>query len=414
MKRRMQPREPPQRPAIHPKDKLAIEVKHHAAVNEKLFSQNQQIVDQIRRAGKSSSNFLMRTAMMETNPIFANGTVLPDSLTTASFGQSKYPETIAAPVKPREDMVTGGSGESLFFVSRGIAPSVIPAKLPSDGNESSTMKDSYIDHPAENRRIISAKNAGQAQAKDWAEAAQRKKDLEKELDALDAQIGQEEGRVYEAAARHGLFGRSTMTGTFKQDDDDRTRFSTMNSSMIPGTERPLKGLSVGGTTMKDTFQEHTQKERMVYRNGRYQCFNGKNPVGGMKYSILAPDTDDVNAPLILKGKDPKLVTIGKFKDVRIPSDPGAMTMKPGSQVCGSAFRWKGTSDKSSAAEAYSWPTDKMINYDHDKEEVVEHHKFGSYEITKTRYGEGAKECDLGKSVFVKSRKEIRRHLAKCM
>jgi hypothetical protein len=53
---------------MHPKDVLSIEVKHHAAMNGKLFSQNQQIVDQIRRSGKSSSNFLMRVAMMETNP----------------------------------------------------------------------------------------------------------------------------------------------------------------------------------------------------------------------------------------------------------------------------------------------------------------------------------------------------------
>jgi len=398
---------------MHPKDRLAIEVKHLAAVNEKLYSQNQQIVDQIRKSGKSSGNFLMRAAMMETNPIFANGTVLPDSLTTASFGQSKYPETIAAPSKPRLDVVTGGSGDSLFFVSRGIAPMVIPAKY-TDG-KSTTMKDSYIDHPAENMRVIAAKNAGQAQAKDWAAAAQRKKDLERELDALDSHICREEGRVYETAARHGLFGRSTMTGTFKQDDDDRTRFSKMDSSMIPGTDQPLKGLSaVRGTTMKDTFQELPQKERMVYRNGRYQCFKGKSPVGGMKYSILAPDADGVGDPLILKSKDPALLTIGKFKDVRIPQNPEELAKKPGSDVCGSSFRWQGTSDKSSAAVAFSWPSDKMINYDHDKEELLGQHQYGSYEITRTRYGEGAKECDLGKSVFVKSRREIKSHLAKCM
>jgi len=398
---------------MHPKEKLAIEVQHYAAVNEKLYSQNQQIVDQIRKSGKSSGNFLMRVAMMESNPIFANGIVLPDSLATASFGQSKYPETIAAPSKPRPDMVTGGSGDSLFVVSRGIAPMVVPAKY-TDG-KSTTMKDSYINHPAENKRIIAAKNAGQAQAKDWAEAAQRKKDLERELDALDSQICQEEGRVYESAARHGLFGRSSMTGTFKQDDDDRTRFSQMNSSMIPGTDQPLKGFSaVRGTTMKDTFQEHTQKERMLYRNGRYQCFKGKTPVEGMKYSILAPDTDGAGDPLILKSKDPSLVTIGKFKDVRIPPHPEELSKKPGSEVCGSSFRWQGTSDKSSAAEAFSWPSDKMINYDHDKEELLQQHKYGSYDITRTRYGDGAKECDLGKSVFIKSRREIKAHLAKCV
>ena len=409
----MKPRPQPPRPPMHPKDKLSIDVRQNAAINEMMFKQNQMIVDKIRESGKKSSNMLMRVAMMETNPIFANGTELPSSLTTDSFGQSKYLETIAAPVKPTPDLVTGGTGDNLYFVSRGGAPCVIPAKYPADNG--TTMKSSYIDHPKENARLIAAKNAGQAQAKDWAEAAQRKKQLESELDMLDAQISQEEGKVYEAAARHGLFGRTTLNGPFKQDDNDRTRFSKMNSSLIPGTDVPLRGLSaVGGTTMKDTYQEHINKERMVFLNGRYQCFNGKTPVGGMKYNILAPDTDDANAPLILKDKDPNLKTFGHFKDVRVPANPEELGRKPGSEVCGSAFRWKGTMDKSSAAEAFSWPSDKMISYDYDKEELIENHKFGSYAITKTRYGPSAKECDLGKSVFVKSRAEIKADMAKRM
>lgn len=398
----MKPREMAARPARHPKDEMAISVRQNAAENEMLFKTNQKIVDTMRHLGRKSGNMLMRVAMMDDNPIFANGTDLPSSLTNKSFAQSGYPETMAVPKQDRGDLVKGGKGDDVFLVSRGVVPSVIPAKYSSAkgryiATHATTMKDTYPDHAAEHARAIAAKNAGQAQAKDWQHAAQRKQNLEMELDALDAALTVAEGGVNANATRHGLFGRSTKDGPFAQPDD-----AQRNSQHIEGCP-PLLGLTpLGGTTMKDTYTEHSSRKRMVFKN--------QQVYGGMRYSLLAPESDDPNMTFSPR-KPRNTQNIGKYKNVTIPHDPSALTKKLGSEVCGSSFRWKNTIDQSKNSEVFSWPSDKLVDYDHDKQEMRNKHKYGSYDISKTRYGNCAKEIDHtnGHSVFVMSKKDIARH-----
>jgi hypothetical protein len=401
----MKPRDPPPRPALHPKDALSIKVSHAAAVNEMMFKQNQDLVDRMRQMGKNSTNMLVRVQMMgDTNPVFANSRKedLPLSLTTNSFGQSKYPETIALPHQQREDLVKGGSGENVYLVSRGVVPSVIPAKYDSAkgrymAKRATTHCDTYPDHPLEHTKLVQATNAGQAMAKEWASAASRKKELEMELDSLDSQIANDSDHVHQSATRHGLFGRSTTEGVFNQNDNDRNNQSNGN----------LLGLTANGpTTMKQSFIEHSKPKRMTYKNQKV--------FGGMQYSLLVPDTDIDEDPnsTIDSPKIKKTMDIGKYKNVRIPHDPNILTKKRGSEVVGSAFNWYGARDKSIAGDEFSWPSDKLIHYNHDKEVIEEIQKYGKYDITKTRYGDLAKELDYGKSVYVKSLKEIKRHNAK--
>jgi hypothetical protein len=163
--------------------------------------------------------------------------------------------------------------------------------------------------------------------------------------------------------------------------------------------------------MKDTYKEYAHRRRVVYTGGKAASFLGNTQQSSMSYSILADEAEDADAPLLLP-KRGDLQTVGKFRDVRIPHDPAGLTKKKGSEICGSSFRWKDTVEKSTYGEEFSWPSDKNVTYDHDKEEVVEDHEYGSYAISKTRYGDCAKELDLGKSVYVKSLKERKRHAAK--
>lgn len=76
-------------------------------------------------------------------------------------------------------------------------------------------------------------------------------------------------------------------------------------------------------------------------------------------------------------------------DTANPSLQNLVTViKPGSNVTGSSFRWQGTQAKSLKEEQFSWPSDSD-------------HRFSSWPVGATKYGELSHECDVpGGSVYV--------------
>ena len=190
-----------------------LAVRRTYAMEEMMEKQHQQMVDGIRARGKKSTNMLVRVAMMAENPVFA----APDETLPSSMRNTSYPS--ARDTSSQEDLVKGGSGENLYLVSRGVAPNVVPGKY--GGDHHSVMKSTYPDHwngsDKNFTKNISATHAGAAQAKYWAEASRKKKELEAELGRLDDAIGKEGSEVHQSATSHSMFGRlppsSELDGT---------------------------------------------------------------------------------------------------------------------------------------------------------------------------------------------------------
>lgn len=372
MKRRMIPRERPPQKAVDPRERAHAEAKRFYALEEMSNKQHQTLIDGIREQGKKSTNMLVRVAMMNEQPVFADGTgaSLPSSMTNV---EGKYP----APrdTSSKEDLVKGGSGDNLYLVSRGVNPGVIPAKYRDDYQ--STMKATYADHwdgSKSSTRNVYATHAGAAQAKDWADATRRKKELEAELRQLDSAISSEESTAHHSATAHGLYGRlvpeSSETGSQRR---------ATGSKVLTG----LKGLSVKrGTTMSDSFVEHPLRREK-------------------KWGVSVFDHDDIpgDSPSGA-GQNMKTININGIAR-RIPPNPASLQLKCGSNVVGSAFQWKETHKRATKANDFSLPSSKLAEIDPDTEKETYRHKFSGYDITKTKYGDSAKECDIVRgSIYV--------------
>ena len=373
MKRRMIPRE---RPPPKPMDKKTAEelvLRQRHASEEMMGKQHQQMVDGIRTRGKKSTNMLVRVAMMAENPVFA----APDETLPSSMRNTSYPS--ARDTSSQEDLVKGGTGENLYLVSRGVAPSVVPGKY--GGNHQSVMKSTYADHWSGSdknfTKNITATHAGAAQAKYWAEAARTKKELEAELGRVNDAIGREGSEVQQSATSHGLFGRIPPGSEF----DGRNTVSSQNKLLTAP-----KGLTVmRGTTMSDSFVEHPLRRTKKWG---VSIFDHSDPATQM--AALPPPKDGSIKTISLNGIQR-----------RIPNHPSELTTKRGSHVLGSAYQWKDTHQRSSKSEDFSLPSAKLTEVDPDTEKPSYTHKYNAYDITKTRYGESARECDLVRgSVYV--------------
>ena len=143
----MQPRAPKERPAMHPKDRGAMDCKREAATLEMMHKQHEGLVDGIRAQGKKSTNMLVRVAMMNENPMFSDSLkqTLPSSISQVDPKVYTFKGS-----KESVDMVKGGSGENLYLVSRGVSPAVIPAKY--NQTYDSTTKASYGNHFAKSSK----------------------------------------------------------------------------------------------------------------------------------------------------------------------------------------------------------------------------------------------------------------------
>lgn len=367
MKRRMIPRERPPPKVVDPKERAHTEARRQYALEEMMNKQHVTLVDGIRDQGKKSTNMLVRVAMMNEQPVFADGmrTSLPSSMTNI---EGKYP----APrdTSSKDDLVKGGSGENLYLVSRGVNPGVIPAKY--SGDYKSTMKSTYADHwdgsNSSTTRNVHATHAGAAQAKDWADAARQKKELEAELRQLDSVISSEENSAHHSATAHGLYGRLVPEST-----DSGSQRRATGGRILTG----LKGLSVKrGTTMSDSYVEHPLRREK-------------------KWGVSIFDHDDIPGGASIKGSNQNVKTINiNGITRRIPPNPAALQLKAGSNVVGSAFHWKNTHNRASKANDFSLPSAKLAEIDPDTEKETYCHKFSGYDITKTKYGESAKECDI--------------------
>lgn len=373
MKRRMIPRErPPQKP-MDKKTAGEIAVRKNYAMEEMMGKQNSQLVDGIRARGKKSTNMLVRVAMMAENPVFA----APEDTLPSSMRNTDYPA--ARDTTSKEDLVKGGSGENLYLVSRGVAPSVVPGKYAS--NYHSTMKSAYPDHwdgsDKNMTKNVTATHAGAAQAKYWAEAARTKKELEAELGRIDSEIGREGNQVHESATSHGLFGRMPPGEGF----DGSNTVSNRNKVLTMP-----KGLTVKrGTTMSDSFVEHPLRRTKKWG---VSIFDHSDPATQM------------SAQPVPKDGGIKTISMNGIQR-RIPHNPSELATKNGSNVVGSAFNWKDTHNRSSKDEDFSLPSAKLREVDPDTEKTTYHHKFNSYEISKTRYGDSARECDMVRgSIYV--------------
>lgn len=366
----MIPRErPPPKDPVDPREKASGLAKRQYALVEMMNKQHETLVDGIREQGKKSTNMLVRVAMMNEKPVFADGmgASLPSSMTNI---EGKYPPP--RDTSSKEDLVKGGSGENLYLVSRGVAPSVVPAKY--GGDYQSVMKSTYADHwdgsNASKTKNVYATHAGAAQAKDWADAGKRKKELEEELKQVNSAISGEEKMAHQSATAHGLYGRLVPESS----DASSTMKSTMAGSGRILTN--LKGLTVKrGTTMSDSFVEHPLRREK-------------------KWGVSIFDHDStVSNPTSKPNTNANTLTINGITR-RIPSNPSSLQVKPGSNVVGSAFQWKETHNRSSKANDFSLPSSKLAEVDPDTEKETYRYRFNTYDITKTKYGESARECDI--------------------
>ena len=270
-----------------------LDCRRAAAINEVVVKQNTDIVDQIRRLGKGSTNMLMRVTMMDDRPIFAgDAEELPSSLTRGK----------ALPVEPAtrssEDLVRGGKGDKLFLVSRGVTPGVIPARYNQTGVTTSSA--SYVNH---NTNLVMARSQGHAQHKDWEQAAKRKAELERNLEMIDREINSEYDEVKDSATGHGMFGRQSkadpldlatggneMAMSFNFGDKVLGGSNAHHSKDVRDLTAPLKGLTAKKeSTMKDSFIEHSYGLRMANAKG---CKKTPIPIDKFRYSLLAPEGID--------------------------------------------------------------------------------------------------------------------------
>ena len=158
----------------------------------------------------------------------------------------------------------------------------------------------------------------------------------------------------------------------------------------------MKGFSAKrGTTMSDTYCEHPLRR-------------------SKKWGVSIFDHDDLpDAPLNARDAAKTMSFNGVAR--RVPTNPSELTMKSGSNVVGSAFNWKGTHTHSSKAMDYSLPSAKLREIDPDTENETYMHSYSKYDISKTRYGDSARECDLVRgSIYVVPRDVMAAEKAKRM
>lgn len=357
---------------MNPKDRGAMSCKREAATLEMMYKQHQGLVDGIRAQGKKSTNMLVRIAMMNENPMFADSlqATMPSSISRVDPKVYTFKKE-----KNSVDMVKGGSGENLYLVSRGVSPAVIPAKY--NTTYDSTTKSSYGNHFAKSSKLYEAKHPGDAQAQDWQEASLRRKELESEMQLLDNAIMTQEQGAHVAATGHGLYGRMVPESSSHNNKNNSKSSTLMYKSKM--MTQP-KGLSAkGGTTMKDSFVEHPLRLSKKLGVCVFDHDDERN-------QLNSRDNKNIGSPI-------KTIHYGG-QQRRIPTNPAALGMKQGSNVYGSAFQWRDTQTHSSKSDDYSWPQQKLSEYDVNTEKRLYTHKYGNYDISSTRYGDCARECDL--------------------
>ena len=149
---------------------------------------------------------------------------------------------------------------------------------------------------------------------------------------------------------------------------------------LPGKSRvltDLKGFTVQrGTTMSDTFVEHPLRREK-------------------KWGVSIFDHEDTPSGGVTSKPNVKTIKVNGIAR-RIPPNPALLQLKPGSNVVGSAFQWKETHQRSLNAIEFSLPSSKLSEVDPDTEKEMYRHKYNTYDITKTKYGESAKEVDIAR------------------